>query len=118
MNLNQKIILSTLVVAILAFSVASAMANASTSGNLYQANTLTIVGSSTVGPIAVEESNSFGSYWASLSSSVTGGYAISTINIAQQGSGTAMPDQPLEQQILAKCQSLQQAVLPSGKILL
>lgn len=57
-----------LILAILAFSVAATTVHALPfqSGNLVTSNTLTIAGSSTVGPIAQEEIGSFPSYWNTL----------------------------------------------------
>jgi ABC-type phosphate transport system substrate-binding protein len=112
--LNKKIkyVFAISVLALMAFSIVSSMANASglpwTNGSLVTSNQLTIAGSSTVGPIAQEEiSDGFVSYWNSL---VATNYAswctlpagftqaqaeaqldLTQINLATLGSGTAIP---------------------------
>ena len=88
-----------MILAILAFSAAAVtLANALPfqSGNLVTPNTLNIVGSSTVGPIASEEATAFPNYWNNLvSANPSWGTAstldINTINIQAEGSGTAIP---------------------------
>lgn len=94
MNKTQKIVISTLVLAILAFSSAATMVHAS--GGLVTPNTLNIAGSSTVGPIAVAEKGQFDAYWNGLvaanpSWGTASALDINQVNVAQLGSGTAIP---------------------------
>lgn len=100
MNKIQKIVISTLVLAILAFSSAATMVHASGSlpfqnGQLVAANTLNVAGSSTVGPIALEEAGQFTAYWnALIAEPANSGFdtsSINTVNVAELGSGTAIP---------------------------
>ncbi len=124
MKKNLKYILSILVLAILAFSAASTMlahAIPWTSGQLLTGNTITIAGSSTVGPVAQEESTpsinsnytDFQDYWNNLVTNnwnsgtstsswctLASGYTqaqaynqlkITAVSLATLGSGTAIP---------------------------
>ncbi len=107
MNKIEKIIVSMLVIAMLAFSTGALISTVAAAGaasysalpwasnNLVTPGTLTIYGSSTVGPIATEEigEGNFVSYFNGLisagtisSSQITGGVTLYT-----QGSGTAIP---------------------------
>jgi hypothetical protein len=118
LNKIEKILLSTLVMAILAFSFAATMVHGLTplystysampwaSNSLVTPGTLTIAGSSTVAPIAEAEfagtgtanpsADNFVSYWNSLVSAnpswgTSSALDLSTVSIAGLGSGTAFP---------------------------
>jgi ABC-type phosphate transport system substrate-binding protein len=100
LNNIQKSLLSGLVIALFAFSFAATIVHATTlpfqNGQLVAANTLNVAGSSTVGPIALEEATQFPAYWNSLVSSnpswgTSSALDISTVNVAELGSGTAIP---------------------------
>ncbi len=108
MNRTQKSLVSMLVLAILAFSTGAALVNAAAvtqysqlswaQNSLVTPGTLTIYGSSTVGPIATEEINQGGfvNYWNTLVSNNVGwGTAsaldLNAVSLAQDGSGTAIP---------------------------
>jgi ABC-type phosphate transport system substrate-binding protein len=110
LNKNQKIIVSMLVLAILAFSTALMAARATTytsysslpfsQGNLVTPGQLTVAGSSTVGPIATEEitpptgTQGFNAYFNGLitKNSWPSTWALSSsVSLATQGSGTAIP---------------------------
>jgi ABC-type phosphate transport system substrate-binding protein len=93
LNKNQRILLITTMLAIMAFSsAASNLAHAS--GGLVNPNTLTIAGSSTVYPVAMDEAGQFPSYWNSCvaaNPSWGASYITESLNIAGLGSGTAIP---------------------------
>jgi len=94
MNKTQKILLITTILAIMAFSNAATTLTHASSGGLVNPNTLTIAGSSTVYPIAVEEASQFPNYWNSLvAANPSWGASDITqpISIAGLGSGTAIP---------------------------
>ena len=101
MNKIQKTIVSMLVIAMFAFSAGAALVHASglpwTTNTLVTPGQLTVAGSSTVGPIATEEINptaggNFVAYWNNLvSTGVVTSSAISQVNLATLGSGTAVP---------------------------
>ena len=107
MNSKQKTILSIVVLAMLTLTIAASTASAFTyTGTLVAPNTLTIMGSSTVYPMATEEQTggatggmAFNTYWNSLAAN-TGAAAvqINSFNIQGQGSGTAIPNINSEQQ--------------------
>jgi ABC-type phosphate transport system substrate-binding protein len=94
MNKTQKILLITTILAILAFSNAATTLTHASSGGLVNPNTLTIAGSSTVYPIAVDEASQFPNYWNSCvaaNPSWGASYITQGISIAGLGSGTAIP---------------------------
>ena len=108
LNKIQKAIASIIVLAILALSTGAILMqtnaalppnNVSTSGvinSLVNPGTLTIWGSSTVGPIAQEElttsQGNFAGYWNGLvSSHAVSSSAISAVSLSTLGSGTAVP---------------------------
>jgi ABC-type phosphate transport system substrate-binding protein len=114
LNKNLKYLIAIAILAILAFSAAATMtANAQTWTSLIASNTLTIAGSSTVAPIATEESTSstsytdFQTYWNNLVATGTNWQTfdpsaanqaaaeaalnINSVSIAGLGSGTAVP---------------------------
>ncbi len=87
MNTNKKILTAVIVIAMMAFSAAAIPTQA-----LVNNNSLTIVGSSTVYPIAVQASSTFPSYWNSLvdaNPSWGASRLTQSMSIAGFGSGTA-----------------------------
>ena len=112
---KKKVILSILVLAILAFSAAATMVHATyssysampwASNSLVNPGTLTVVGSSTVAPIAEAEeagtgtanpsADNFVSYWNTLvaanpSWGTASALDLTAVNIQGLGSGTAIP---------------------------
>ena len=105
MNTKVRYLISVLIMAILALSVAATVM-ASTeqfeNGQLITPNVLTIAGSRTVGPIATEELTTFPSYWNNLVSTIgqtpngaswgtAGAIDINSVSLAALGSGTAVP---------------------------
>lgn|GEM_PF-3590773 len=92
MNKAQKILLSAIILAIIAFSGTASLTRANT--GLVNPGSLNVAGSSTVLPIANDEAGQFTSYWNNLNalnpswgaSNITG-----SINVIGQGSGTAIP---------------------------
>ena len=105
MNKIQKIIVSVLVMAMLAFSTGALIATVAAapssysglpwaSNQLVSPGTLTVVGSSTVGPIATEEigEGNFVNYFNGLITAGTiSSSPITAVNLQTQGSGTAIP---------------------------
>ena len=97
MNKTQKILLITTIIAIMAISnAATTLVHALPFQNNQLVNpaTLTIAGSSTVYPIAVEEASQFPSYWNSCvaaNPSWGASYITEPLSIAGLGSGTAIP---------------------------
>jgi len=100
----EKIIVSMLIIAMLAFSTGALLATvlgASTysalpwaSGSLVTPGTLSVVGSSTVGPIATEEigEGNFVNYFNGLITAGTiSSSPITAVSLQTQGSGTAIP---------------------------
>jgi ABC-type phosphate transport system substrate-binding protein len=94
LNKTKKILLSVIVLAIFAFSVAPTISLAHASATSIAAGTLNIAGSSTVYPIAYEEASQFPAYWNALVAANPSwdAYPVSTINIQGEGSGTAIPN--------------------------
>jgi ABC-type phosphate transport system substrate-binding protein len=108
LNKIQKTLVAIMIIAMMAFSTAAIVGatwiNDSTlkwfdgNNDLYSQGTLNIFGSSTVGPIASEESGTgnFANYWNNLvtnnpSLGTAATVDLSSINIKQDGSGTAIP---------------------------
>lgn len=110
MNKTQKVILSMLVLALMTLSIAAALTPSlaltepsSYSGLQWASNqlvnpgTLTVAGSSTVGPVATEEISGSGStpgfttYFNNLVSNGLASSDISSVSLSTFGSGTAVP---------------------------
>ena len=94
MNKPKIILVLITILAMMAFSNAATNLTHASSSGLVNPNTLTIAGSSTVYPIAVDEAPYFTSYWNSLVAANPGWGAseiTQPISIAGLGSGTAIP---------------------------
>ena len=84
--------MSAIILAIIAFSGTASLTRANT--GLVNPNTLSVAGSSTVLPIAVDEAAQFPSYWNNLVGNNTSWGAspiTESISLAGLGSGTAIP---------------------------